>query len=181
MSKTWIPGALALLALAAPLSGQNLRETTVARVSSALAIAADPEILKAVREQNGRHEPLEAILVKDQEWVASRAYPLRRTLTSNPCAERLRELTLDDPKIAEAIVMDAMGANVCSSRETSDYWQGDEPKFQRTFGAGKPLFIDQPSYDASSGAYAIQLSTLVMDGGAKLGVVTLTLRVPRAD
>ena len=37
----------------------------------------------------------------------------------------------------------------------------------------------QPSLDASTGTYAVQLSALVSDEGGKIGALTLTLKVPR--
>jgi hypothetical protein len=78
-------------------------------------------------------------------------------------------------------VMDRQGANVCVSKETSDYWQGDEPKFQKTFEADKPVFVDEPKFDESAAVYGVQLSTLVTDGQAKIGALTLGLRVKKQD
>ena len=43
--------------------------------------------------------------------------------------------------------MDAQGANVCLSHETSDYWQGDEPKWQRIFRDGLAVFVDEPTFE----------------------------------
>lgn len=77
--------------------------------------------------------------------------------------------------------MDAQGANVCVSRETSDYWQGDEAKFQKSFGADKQAFVDDPAFDASTGVHAIQLTVIVFDGKTKIGALTLTLRVRKQD
>ena len=77
--------------------------------------------------------------------------------------------------------MDKNGANVCVSKETSDYWQGDEAKFQKTFGASKDVFVDEPSFDQSTNVYAIQLSVVVRDAGKKVGALTLGLRVSKQD
>ena len=99
-------------------------------------------------------------------------------MTQGACADRLRSLVGDDSFVVEAFLTDARGALVCASRETSDYWQGDEPKWQKTYGEGKRLFIDEPAQDTSTGVYAIQLSTLVSNGSAKAGALTLTLRIP---
>ena len=169
---------------AAPALGQSaasVRETALARISRAQALAADPQILKALREKNASKESMEEIQRKDKQWVESAQYPLRKALSDGPCARRLRELTRDDAIIVEAILMDAQGANVCVSRETSDYWQGDEAKFQKTFGADKDVFVDEPALDVSTGTYAIQLSVLVRDGGTRAGALTLSLRVRKQD
>jgi len=79
--------------------------------------------------------------------------------------------------VVEAILMDEKGANVCVSRETSDYWQGDEDKWQKPFVEGKVAFVDEPAFDASSATYAIQLSVPVSEGTHRLGALTLTLKV----
>jgi hypothetical protein len=159
----------------------NVRETALARLERARALAADAELLKAVAAKNALRESKAEIGRKDRAWSEDPRYPLRKELAGSDCAERLRELTKDDPAIVEVILMDAQGANVCVSRETSDYWQGDEAKFEKTFGANQELFVDEPAFDASSGTYAIQFSVLVQDGKAKAGALTLTLRVRRED
>lgn len=174
----------ALAGLAAPARGQSaasVRETALARVARAQALSADPELVKAVLDKNATQEPMEDVARKDKEWVENPRYPLRKTLSESACAQRLRDLTREDRIIVEVILMDDQGANVCVSRETSDYWQGDEAKFQKTFGAGKDVFVDEPALDASTGVYAIQLSVLVRDQGRKIGALTLSLRVPKRD
>jgi hypothetical protein len=158
-----------------------VRETALARVARVRAAAGDRELVAAVLAKNATGESMEGVRRKDKEWMENPKYALRRELSSNACARRLRELTQDDAFIVEAIVMDAQGANVCVSRETSDYWQGDEAKFQKTFGADREIFVDEPALDASTLTYAIQLSAVVHEGKAKIGVVTLTLKVGRPD
>jgi hypothetical protein len=177
--------ALVIGLLAAPAAraqtSSYVRETALARVARARAIAADPQLVKAVLAKNATHESMDDIHRKDKEWTDNPQYVLRKTLSTNACAQRLRDLTQDDRVIVEVILMDAQGANVCVSRETSDYWQGDEAKFQKTFGADKETFVDEPALDASTAAYAIQLSVIVNDGKAKIGALTLTLKVRKED
>ena len=159
----------------------GMREMALARVARALAVAGDPALRKALAEQNAAPQTPQQILRRDREWISDHRLPLRKALVSNECAQRLRQLIQSDAAIVEAILMDAQGANVCVSRETSDYWQADEPKFQKTFIEGKPVFIDEPAFDESSQAYAIQLSVLISDGRPRIGVLTLTLRVPKSE
>lgn len=171
---------LVLFALGAPLAfaqSSQVREAALARIPLARALASDPGLLKAVQAKNSAREPLDEVRKRDAEWVGNSRLALRQQLTSSPCAQRLRDLTKHDPLVVEVILMDAQGANVCSSRETSDYWQGDEAKFQKTYGANKEIFLDEPTLDASSGTYAIQLSVLVANGKDRAGALTLTLRV----
>jgi hypothetical protein len=59
---------------------------------------------------------------------------------------------------------------------------GDEAKWQKTYRDGVPVFIDPPALDASTGAFAVQLSRRVSDAhGGKVGALTLTLKIPRAS
>lgn len=149
-----------------------------ARLDRARSIAADPQIVRTVHAKNALGETMDAVRAKDAAWVRDSTYPLRKELTQNACARRLRELVAVDALIVEALVMDAQGSLVCSTTEASDYWQGDEPKWQRTVQA-KAGFVDEPALDSSTGVYAVQLSVLVKDGETRLGAVTLTLRLPK--
>jgi hypothetical protein len=186
MNKAGTPGIMTLTLFtfgASVAFGQatGVREMALARVLKARAIAADPEVLKAIISKNATRETMEEVHRKDKEWMANPQSPLRKELSGSTCAQRVRALTKDDPAIVEVIVMDRQGANVCVSRETSDYWQGDEAKFQKTYGADKEVFVDEPAFDASTGTYAVQLSVMVMDGRAKVGAITLTLRVRKGE
>jgi hypothetical protein len=149
------------------------------RLELARRIAGDPEILGAIAARNKNPESQDAIQRSDQEWQRSKEFRLRRELTSNACATKLKKLVAPDPAVAEAFVMDAQGSLVCSTVETSDYWQGDEAKWRRTYAEGRESFVDEPALDANTGRYAIQLSALVSDKGKKVGALTLTLKVPR--
>ena len=89
---------------------------------------------------------------------------------------RLRESVMP---VIEAFAMDDRGALVCSTVETSDYWQGDEMKWVRTFQQGREVFVDEPALDASAGVYAVQLSVPMTDGTRRVGAVTFTLKLRR--
>jgi hypothetical protein len=154
-----------------------VKQVAYARVALAHAIASHPEIRKAVTAKDAEGESMAAIERRDREWSSTPA--LRSRFTTGPCADRLRAMTRDDPLVTEVILMDERGANVCISRETSDYWQGDEAKWKKTLVEGQDPFVDEPALDASSGAYAVQLSVPVAEGGRRIGALTLTLKVRR--
>jgi len=149
------------------------------RIELAERVARDPELQAALTARNARLESDEVIQRKDREWQADRNSPLRKEVTGSPCSARLRALLQADPIVVEAFLMDAKGALVCSTVETSDYWQGDEAKWQQTYRDGRERFVDEPALDVSTGTYAIQLSILVSSGGRKAGALTLTLKFPR--
>ena len=174
--------ALAALSSAPSLASPQTHAAAVkqagyARVALAHAIASDPEVRKAVAAKNAEGETPAAVEGKDREWGSSPAR--RKAFTNGPCADRLRAMTRDDPLVVEVILMDERGANVCLTRETSDYWQGDEAKWEKTFVEGHDPFVDEPAFDASSATYAVQLSVPVAQGARRIGALTITLKVRR--
>ncbi len=172
--------ALTVLLLQAPASGL-VKQVASARLNLAQTMARDPELVGAVAAKNAEKETAQTMERKDKEWTSRPDSPLRKALTSSPCAQRLRKLIADDPMVVEAILMDGQGANVCISRGTTDYWQGDEPKWQKTFKAGQEVFVDEPAFDESTQSHAVQLSVPVSEGGHRIGALTLTLKVRRED
>ena len=78
--------------------------------------------------------------------------------------------------------MNDRGTLVCSVAETSDYWQGDEAKWQRTFVDGKR--------NVRGGARLRRQQRQIRDpgqrarrseAGKRIGAVTLTLKLNRLD
>lgn len=176
------PFTLVLVLAPAALLAQGtaaVKQTALARVTLAGQIAADATIRKAVAAKNAEHESRQTIEARDREWTANTASPMRKAHTGSDCARRLRELIATDPLVVEAIVMDERGANVCVSRETSDYFQGDEEKWRKPFVEGRPVFVEEPAFDQSSGTYAVQLSVPVAEGGRRVGALCLTLKVKK--
>src|SRR4029077_1801702 len=103
-----------LLAGASEPPGAALaRATAYARMILAHKIVTDPELLKDVTAKNAMTESSETIRRRDAEWQANAAYALRREVTSNPCAIRLRAFTQTDPIVVEAFLMDNRGGLVC--------------------------------------------------------------------
>jgi hypothetical protein len=170
----------ALVLVAADPTSSRVRETAYARVALTEKIAADPELVKAIVAKNQAVESPLDIKKIDEEWQRNPRYPLRKALTSGPCADRLRKLVQDDPIVVEAFLMDERGGLVCSTTETSDYWQGDEAKWQKTYRDGMQVFVDEPALDTSTGTFAVQLSRRVNDDKGKIGALTLTLKIPRS-
>jgi hypothetical protein len=159
----------------------RVRELAAARVPLAQAVARDADAVTAVVESNNRAESLADVKRKDAMWIAQRIYPLRKQIVGRPCSIKLRKLVGDDPNVVEAFVMDDRGALVCATVETSDYWQGDELKWIRTFQQGRDVFVDEPALDTSTGVYAVQLSVPMGEAGRRVGAVTFTLKLRRNE
>jgi hypothetical protein len=134
-----------------------------------------------VSASNALVEPPDLIRRRDVVWIGNPRDPLRQAIVQAPCSVKVRELVKEDPLVVEAFVMNDRGTLVCSMAETSDYWQGDEAKWQRTFVDGKDTFVEEPAFDASSGRYAIQVSVPIAEAGTRIGAVTLTLKLNRQE
>ena len=82
--------------------------------------------------------------------------------------------------ITEIFVTDAKGLNVGQSDVTSDYWQGDEAKWQKTYGSGDAhaIFVDEAEKDESTQMLQSQVSMTVADeSGAPIGAITIGINL----
>ncbi len=167
--------ALAATALAA-VSTQATAQDTKVYEQQVLAVAyselqewiADPDILYAIREQNQMHKGLRPRRIKamDAQWISEGS---RGEMVSE-MLDRQGSIILRDRRekssgvITEIIVMDAYGLNVAISDRTSDYFQGDEAKWQETYlkGAGA-IHIGDIEFDDSTQKVQTQVSLTVTD------------------
>lgn len=125
------------------------------------------------------------ILRLDQDWRGRtpRGLSLIDQIASEPASVYLSRLVAAYPdSIREVFVMDARGVVVATSNPTSDYWQGDEPKWSRTFPRGTPgQHIGEVAYDESAGHYVVQLSFVITDPTTdrRIGAVCIGLNADR--
>jgi hypothetical protein len=151
------------------------------------AIAARPKIVAAVAEQNALNRSLEEIQRIDLDWQSQQDLtPLKEALESNPAGQLLKSFVTRAAKMySEALLMDNQGALVAAYPMPSDYWQGDEEKFQAPWESGK-LYVGRIRFDESTQVYASPVSVLVFDDdGTKIGVLVMGVRLskgrPAAD
>lgn len=147
---------------------------------------SSPEIINAVKAQNQQNSGLTAADINkmDKEWtseVTKKEKPLIDKVLSNPLSAFLRK-KLDDSNglYTEIFVMDDKGLNVGQSNITSDYWQGDEPKWQQTYAKGPgSINISEVDEDESTQTYQSQLSLPVVDPdtGKAIGAITIGINV----
>lgn len=139
---------------------------------------SDPAIVAAVKAQNAKRVPAAQVTLLDEQWAAGTAEALVKQVTAGPCADHLRSLL--SASHGETFVMDNQGALVCATAKTTDYWQGDEAKWQRAFNAGKgDVFIDRPKFDDSSAQRLAQISVPVLDKGVAIGAITVGVSVDK--
>lgn len=140
------------------------------------AWGSDPAIVAAVKAQNAKRVPAAQVKALDEQWAAGKTADLVKQITTGVCADRLRALL--GAAHGETFVMDDQGALVCATAKTTDYWQGDEAKWQRSFNDGKgAVFIDRPKFDDSSAQRLAQISVPVMDGDVAIGAITVGVTI----
>jgi hypothetical protein len=156
---------------------RRVRGLANGRLALVRKVISDPELVLAIVAKNKVAESPAEVKRKDDQWQRDPELPVRKEIASNACAARLKAIVQEDPAISGAYLMDNRGTLVCSIADVPDYWQGDEPDFQRTFGQGQFLFVGDPAGGATAGAWTIPISMVVLDGPTKIGAATVTLSV----
>lgn len=149
--------------------------------SQIMTWAHDAAIVDAIAAQNVLTAGYDAAQIDtlDKTWRAEvgTASDLVDGVLMNDAADFLRaQITASGGMITEVFIMDAHGLNVAASGATSDYWQGDEAKFQETFpnGAGA-MHFGEIEFDESSQTYQAQISITITDpaSGDPIGAMTV--------
>ncbi len=142
---------------------------------------SDPVVIGAIQAQNADHANLDqsAIDAMDQQWrseLDGASGDMVQTVMAKPVSQYLGSLVTDTQgRVREVFVMDEHGLNVGQSGVTSDFWQGDEAKFQETFPKGADaIHVSDIEFDESAQAYISQVSLPVIEpeSGAVIGAVT---------
>jgi hypothetical protein len=134
------------------------------------AIAEDPVVISAVKEQNAANASLaQAEIDKlDKEWrseVEGQDKNLINQVMAKDLSNYLKKVSDQAGGLfTEIIVMDDKGLNVGQSNVTSDYWQGDEAKWMKTYPAGPgAVFVDEVEMDESTQQLQSQVSFQIVD------------------
>lgn len=143
----------------------------------------DPVIVKAVTAENAKGKSLNQIKEKDKVWQETAGIAdYMKALMESKCGQYLRGIQKSEPFFAEIFVMDNQGANVAMTDKTSDYWQGDEAKFKKSYNNGNgAVFVDEVKFDDSAQAYLVQVSVPVLDGGNAIGAITFGIDVDKVE
>lgn len=149
---------------------------------------SDPLVIEAVKRQNAKHAKLSQkdIDKLDKKWRSERKQskkPMINKVLKNKLSQYLRDVVeKGDGLYAEIFIMDNKGLNVGQNDVTSDYWQGDEGKWKKTYLIGPDsLLIDEIEYDQSAQRFQIQVSAPVVDPETKtnIGAVTIGLAMKK--
>jgi len=186
MLRTLLLAAVAAVALAGAAQADDAEIKAKAQTFSETEIkkwAADPDIVAAIAAANAERAAYDQAKLDelDKQWraeVGAAAHPLIDATAANPASAKLKAICEGQGGlVTEAFVMDAKGLNVGMCDATSDYWQGDEGKWQKTFSAGPgAVFVDDVEQDESTQKFQVQTSVTVVDAsGAAIGAMTVGL------
>ena len=162
---------------------ESIRSAVVPEVQSWVA---DPMVISAVKAQNQSHSGLtqSEIDKMDKQWrseTSAGGGALINEILGNDLSKYLGGIkAIGGGVYTEIFVMDNKGLNVGQSDVTSDYWQGDEPKWKKTYLAGvDAILIDDVEFDESTQTFQSQLSLSVVDPdtGETVGAVTIGVNV----
>lgn len=144
------------------------------------------EVVSAINAQNSKHESLSEteIVSLDKQWRAetsASSKPLVDAILANSLSSYLADVKENSAGVyTEIFVMDNKGLNVGQSDVTSDYWQGDEAKWQKTYPMGaNAVHVGEVEFDDSSQQFQSQVSMSVVDpaSGQVIGAVTVGINV----
>ena len=146
---------------------------------------ANPVVSLSITSQNKLRKDMtqDQIDAADQQWRAEREaedQPLVAAILTNPLSSYLTQIQARSGGLfAEIFVMDSVGLNVGQSSITSDFWQGDEAKFQNTFPNGPDaVFIDEAEYNEGSDSWRTQLNMTMSNSDRQpIGAVTVEVNL----
>lgn len=141
-------------------------------------------VMLTLEASNKRHEGLTepSILELDKQWRAERKtddQPLITAVLASPLSSYLTAIQAASLGLyTEIFVMDNKGLNAGQSSITSDFWQGDEAKFQKTFPNGPTaIFIDEPEVNKETGTENVQVNMSISDGSNAVGTLTVEVNL----
>lgn len=131
--------------------------------AAVVAWAADPAVIGAVREQNGRG-PMAGM--DNAKWkTIRRSDPVVQAMAATPVTLFLKKrLDASGGALDKAFISAAQGEKVAFAEKTIS-----------PMATGRPWQMAKPWFDESLQGYAIQVAAPVMDGGKVIGVIVASV------
>lgn len=180
-------GVALIMALAGATQADEFTAPLTALATSEIkAFASDPALVAAIVAQNAVTASYDQAKIDalDAQWkaeVGAASKPLIDATLGNAASQYLKGVQdASAGKYTEIFAMDAKGLNVAQSTLTSDYWQGDEDKFTKSFGAGADAVnLGEVEQDESTQVFQSQVSVPVTDpaSGTIIGAITVGVDV----
>ncbi len=146
--------------------------------------STSPVVLLTLEASNERYASLDqaGIDALDKQWRAEREVedqPLITAVLSSPLSSYLTKIQARSRGLyTEIFVMDAQGLNAGQSSITSDFWQGDEGKWQKTFQVGPDaIFVDEIEINDDTGTENAQVNLSIAQDGRVVGAITVEVNV----
>jgi len=146
--------------------------------------STSPVVLMTLEASNQRYANLDqaGIDALDKQWRAEREVedqPLITAVLSSPLSSYLTKIQARSRGLyTEIFVMDGKGLNAGQSSITSDFWQGDEGKWQKTYQVGPDaIFIDEIEINDDTGTENAQVNLSIAQDGQVVGAITVEINV----
>lgn len=173
----------------APLTMQVSEMVTPAFIQDVRKWATAPVVVSALigRQKLSGKLKQEDIDTLDKQWRAEREVddqPLITSVLANPLSSYLIRVQANSVGLfTEIFVMDTNGLNAGQSSITSDYWQGDEGKFQKTFDVGPDaVFVDEAEAHDGTKTWRAQLNMTITDPqGTSIGAITVEVNLTELE
>lgn len=192
LARHWIAGcAMAALcgiglSSASAQAADKAMETAIHKAVSpeAQPWLSDQTIVGAVKAQDAKHAGITQAKIDemDNQWKAAAkaksANPAFETIASSATSKHLKEIVAKSKgQIVEILLMDDHGLNVAQTDGTSDYWQGDEPKWQKVFTGGSTVYMTEPEKGDDGKTMVSEVSVPVTDPATRktIGVAMIVL------
>ncbi|MEM8552442.1 MAG: hypothetical protein AAGF45_08670 [Pseudomonadota bacterium] len=181
---------LLTVAISMPAAGSGppdpqalITESVIADVRNILSHDIVPLALRAANDKRANLRASDVGELDDQwrEQQGQALQPLVSSALSSPLSAYLTRIQAGSVGLfTEIFVVGRQGLNVGQSAVTSDFWQGDESKFTRTYDVGPgAVFIDGAEWHAPTRTWRSQLNLTVDDprGGRPLGAATFEINL----
>ncbi|MCP4209277.1 MAG: hypothetical protein GY767_19825 [Shimia sp.] len=173
--------ALCVMAGAAT-AGNPYSDTLTSLVDSTISgWVTDPTLVAAIIAQNAETASYsdDQVAELDTLWQSgsSEGRQFIDGVWHNALSEQLKGYKSQSPQLfSEIFVVDGRGLNVGQSNITSDYFQGDEAKWQVPHDTGE-IHFGEVEFDESSQTYLSQVSAPIIHEGEFIGTITVGVNV----
>jgi len=143
-----------------------------------LEFSRSPMIISSLIEANKNNPGIVKIMQLDANWQLNRE--LQTSVMINPITTKITAyIEKKSLNIAEMMVLDINGVVIAVFPKPTDYWQGDEDKFQQPIHLNGD-YVGPTKWDTSSQTYSFFYSILIKDENQKIiGVLATGLDVTK--
>lgn len=171
MNKPLATLSIALLSFSASVVASPLEDSARSLYQERIKpLLSNDVVTMSITEQNGKHISLSQndVDTLDTTWrdeVERGGGDMTQKTLSSDLSVYLQKVVDDAGGLfTEVFVMDNKGLNVGQSGLTSDFWQGDEAKWQETYQKGADaMHVSEVEFDESTQTYQVQVSFAIVD------------------